>query len=162
MLVGLPGSGKTTVAEAVARRWNVDAIDTDDLVARSVGCTPADYLRSHGEAAFRDREFEALGLGLQSDVVVATGGGVVTEARSRDLLANEMTIWLDCADDELAIRVEGGDRPLLGDDPLGAIGRLRALREEWYRAVSRDRVESSGPLEEVVTRVLEEVGRARG
>lgn len=156
VLVGLPGAGKTTVAREVARQWDVECLDTDDAVAAAVGCSAAQYLRTMGEGAFREREYEALVEVLDQDAVVATGGGVVSSARARDLLAKERTFWLDCGDDEILARVGEDDRPLLGDEPRAALARLRAQRDAWYRAVSRDRIDSSGTLDDVVARVVEE------
>ncbi|MDE3108251.1 MAG: shikimate kinase, partial [Acidobacteriota bacterium] len=87
------------------------------------------------------------------DVVVATGGGIVTTASARALLRAENTIWLDCPDDVVLTRLGDGDRPLLGDDWAASLSQLRAHRTPWYEEVSRHRVDTSGELADVVTRV---------
>ena len=102
VLVGLPGTGKTPLARALGERWGCVAIDTDDAVARDVGMPAAQYLREHGETAFRERELDALRPALASNGVVATGAGVVTTPEARDLLEAEFTLWLDCEDDHPA------------------------------------------------------------
>jgi shikimate kinase len=155
--VGLPGTGKTTVAEQVASHFNLEFCDTDEVIAELVGSSPAHYLRTQGEQSFRDREHEALIAALAKDAVVATGGGIVTLARSRTLLSQETTFWLDCPDEQLAMRVTEGERPLLGDAPLEALVRLRAERSQWYEEVSRVRIDASGTLEDVVALVLDEI-----
>jgi shikimate kinase len=159
VLVGLPGVGKTTLARALGEYWRCGALDTDDLIAESTGMSAARYLREQGEVAFRQREFEALRFALESDVVVATGAGVVTTSSARELLEHEVTLWLDCDDETLVSRVGDGDRPLLGDDHLHALVVLRAQREDWYRSSARLRVDSSGFPDEVRRRALEEIER---
>lgn len=157
VLVGLPGTGKTTVARELASRWGVAAIDTDDVLAAAVGRSVPDYLREVGEEHFRQREYEALVEALATDAVVATGGGSVTLAQARARLVDERTYWLDCADEKIVARVATGDRPLLGDDPSESIARLRAQRESWYREVATVRIDTSVSLDEVIDQVLERV-----
>ncbi len=159
VLVGLPGVGKSTVARALAARWACDWCDTDDLVAVRAGVTVGELLRTRGEAALRDVERDVLREALASESVVATGGGVVSRPAARTLLRGEPTIWLDCADEVALSRVSGGDRPLLGVDPRGALGELRARRETWYREVSRARVDTADGLDEVVAAVIDASGR---
>lgn len=153
VLVGLPGVGKSSVAQMLSQRWNCAWVDTDEVIALQVDRPAADFLREAGEPAFRGEELHALHASLKGDNIVATGGGVVNTAEARDLLVDATTIWLDCADDVILSRIAGGDRPLLHDDPQGVLARLRRERESWYRAVSRARVETSGTLEDVVERI---------
>jgi shikimate kinase len=157
VLVGLPGTGKTTLARALGEQWGCSVIDTDDAIALDVGVPAAQYLRENGEVAFRERELEALRDALTSDGVVATGAGVVTTPEARDLIEAEFTLWLDCDDATLLERVGDGERPLLGDDHAAALKDLRHQREVWYRQCARARVDSSGSPEDVVQQVLEAV-----
>jgi shikimate kinase len=159
IFVGLPGVGKTSVAQALAQRWGCAAIDTDDVIASAVGSTAAQYLRAEGELAFRQRETDALEAVQGADAVVSTGGGIVVSSRARELLAGQFTLWLDCDDDVIVPRLTDSERPLLGDDPVGARARLRGERDQWYRAVSRARIDASGTLDEVVELVIDAVSR---
>jgi shikimate kinase len=159
VLVGMPGVGKSTAAQALAARWNCAALDVDDVVATMVGSSAADFLRLEGEDAFREREVDALDQALRSDAVVSTGGGIVSSPRARERLKDEVTVWLDCDDASILLRLAGVDRPLLGDDPVGSLARLRAQREEWYREVARARIDASGSVDDVVDRLVEEVAR---
>ena len=153
VLVGLPGVGKTSVARALAEAWHCGALDTDDLIAARVGVSTPQYLRSAGEESFRERELESLIEAVRTSDVVATGGGVVCSSEAREVLMSELTLWLDCQDEEIIARLGVIDRPLLGDDVGVAIARLRHERSAWYREVSKARIDASGSLDKVLDRV---------
>jgi shikimate kinase len=153
VLIGLPGSGKTTLARALASDWGCDVVDTDDVLSASVGCSAAEFLRTKGEDAFRRAEVAALGAALAADAVVATGGGVVVSEEARALLTPELTVWLDCENSVLLERLSEGERPLLGTDPAAALVRLREQREGWYREVATVKVDTSGEPGEALKRL---------
>lgn len=160
VLVGMPGVGKTTIAQVLADHWNCTALDTDEMIAAMVGTAPADLLRAEGEIAFREHEADALEEALNGDGVVSTGGGIITTPKARALLKDEVTFWLDCSDAVIIPRLVGSDRPLLDGDPTGSLASLRAQREQWYREVSRAQIDASGTVEDVIVRVIEEVAKA--
>ncbi|HEY7931321.1 MAG TPA: shikimate kinase [Acidimicrobiales bacterium] len=153
VLVGLPGVGKSAVAAQLGIRWGCAVVDTDAEVTQRAGIAVAELLRTHGEAALRALENDVLDDVVTREVVVATGGGIVTTASARALLREENTVWLDCPDDVVLNRLSDGDRPLLGDDWASSIRLLRAQRSPWYEEVSRHRVDSTGELADVVARV---------
>ncbi|MFI5036415.1 MAG: shikimate kinase [Acidimicrobiales bacterium] len=158
-LVGLPGAGKTTVAQSLARRWGCAAMDTDELLGDAVGQPAGAYLRAVGEEIFRARELAALREALGADAVVSTGGGVVTSREGRDALLAAVTVWLDAPDEVLAARLGDVDRPLLGEDPAATLRELRRQRDAWYREVARVRVDADGSPDEVAERVIDAVNQ---
>jgi shikimate kinase len=161
VLVGLPGVGKSTLAEALAAHWGGAALDTDDIVATAVGTSAAEYLRTEGEAAFRAREVEALTVALEGDAntVIATGGGIVCSPRARETLSDAFTIWLDCDDVVIMSRLGDSDRPLLAERPAETLTRLRREREGWYAEVSRARIDATAPVHDLIAAVTHEVER---
>ncbi len=161
VLVGLPGTGKSSLAHHLAPLLGVEALDTDDVVRERTGRDVAQWIREEGEPAFRLVEAEALEWALARDAVVATGGGVVTHERSRHLLAGQPVVWLDAAPDDLVERVDSGDRPLLGGDVAERLGRLYGERRALYAAVSTWRLSASRTLDDLGREVLNVVRSER-
>jgi shikimate kinase len=163
VLVGMMGSGKTTVGRRVAARLGRRLRDSDDEVEARTGRTVREIFESDGEAAFRAEEARALAEALADPepVVVAAAGGVVLDPDNRERLrAAGTVVWLDGRPEDLARRVtSGGHRPLLGDDPLATLRRLDRERRPLYEEVA-DHVVPVGdrPLDDVVADVLAVVG----
>ncbi len=140
VLVGLPGTGKSTLAANLAERLGLPSVDTDRMVERRRGATVAEVFEREGEAAFREVESEMLAEVLAGPAsVVATGGGAVLAAGNRRLLRERATVvWLRADPDELERRVVASpeSRPLLRDDPAAALRRLAVERDPLYREVA--------------------------
>ncbi|MCK4872193.1 MAG: shikimate kinase [Phycisphaerales bacterium] len=138
-LIGLRGSGKTTIGRELAEQLWCDFVDLDDLaLARFAESTVSDVWSAHGEAAWREAEVEALGDVLgRSDDVIALGGGAPMIPQAREMLttsqmADEIKIvYLKAGEATLRSRLEAepGDRPSLTDagtiDEIAAILRKR-------------------------------------
>lgn len=144
VLVGLMGSGKTTVGRRVAKALGREFVDADhELVARS-GRSIADWFADHGESAFRAAESDVLAdlLSRRESLVIATGGGVVCSEANRHRLgaADSTVVWLRATPEMLARRVaQKGpkpERPLLADDPLKVLRELAEQRDPWYAEVA--------------------------
>jgi shikimate kinase len=113
-LVGFMGAGKSALAREAAERTGRPCVDVDAKLEERLGSIPA-YFAAHGEAAFRAVEAEATAeaLGRTAPSVISLGGGAVTSAATRDLLAERaVTVWLDVDVDTCWQRVRGSDRPL--------------------------------------------------
>jgi shikimate kinase / 3-dehydroquinate synthase len=168
-LVGLPGSGKTAAGACLAERLGRPFVDLDLLVEQRTGRSPAEWLETFPESAFRAVESEALADALRTDgIVLATGGGSVVDPLNRWALAEAATtVWLDAPDRQLMDRLERSSvpRPLLhargAGGAAGALARLREAREPFYRAadIHVDASASVHAVTEAVVRAIETVDR---
>jgi shikimate kinase len=163
VLVGMMGSGKTTIGRRVAARLGRRLRDSDAEVEARTGRTVREIFETDGEAAFREEEARALAEALADPepAVVAAAGGVVLDAGNRERLqASGTVVWLDARPEFLARRVSsGGHRPLLGEDPLAALRRLDTERRPLYAEVADAVVPVEGrSVEDVVAGVLAAVG----
>lgn len=162
ILVGMMGSGKTTVGRVLADRLGRPFIDSDEQVEASTGYTVEEIWAAEGEAEFRRLEREAL-LGAVTSAepsVIAAAGGTVLDAGNRALLgAGGTVVWLRAEPEILANRVEcAHHRPLLDGDPLGTLRRLEAERAQRYLEVADVIVEAGdADVDEVLDRVLEAI-----
>jgi shikimate kinase len=157
VLVGAPGSGKSTVGRKVASQIGARYVDTDEIVVRHAGMAVPDIFVNMGEPAFRELEERAVLEALAcADAVVCLGGGAVISQRNREALAGERVLWLKVTVADAASRVGlGGTRPLLVGNVRGRLATLMREREAWYAEVSAASVETSGrTVEQVVADVI--------
>ena len=90
-LVGLPGSGKSTVGRQLARRLNLNFIDSDHAIEERLGCSIREFFEVEGEDRFRDIESQVIEKLLQGDYgVISTGGGTVVRSINREALLTEI------------------------------------------------------------------------
>ncbi len=166
VVVGMMGSGKTTVGRQVAAIAGLDFHDSDELVEATTGRTVAEIFEAEGEAAFRAHEHRALEemLAAPEPSVIAAAGGSVLDAANRELMREAGTVvWLRADPAVLVERTRSGDhRPLLAHDRAGVLARLSAEREHLYAEVADVivDVDDLGPAE-AADRVAEEL-RALG
>jgi shikimate kinase len=162
-LVGLRGTGKTTVGRMLAAERNWAFADTDEFLQRQWGTTIAEMFAAVGEAVFRKRESTLFhDLSQADDVVIATGGGIVLDARNRYILQTKgLCIWLTGEPETLWRRLmtdpaTRDSRPrLTGQSGLNEVWCLAKEREPLYREVAHLTVSTEGRSpEEVVSAIL--------
>lgn len=159
VLVGLMGSGKSTVGRRLARRLGLAFVDTDAEIERESARTVRQIFADDGEEGFRRIEKDVVRRILESSnrSVVAAGGGAVLDPESRRLVASHLGIWLAANPETLAKRVTRGaaHRPLVDDDPLGKLTAMEAARGPIYAEASRFRVDVDGMSPEAVADVCQ-------
>lgn len=146
-LVGLPGSGKSTIARRLAKSFSWQFLDVDLEVEREAGCRIAVLFERFGEARFRELEAEVISrLTRESEAVIATGGGAILYENNRLLLRERTTVvYLRCAPEALARRLrDNGRRPLFrGSDVPTKLRQLFDERDSLYEQTSHLIVETA-------------------
>ena len=135
-LIGMMGSGKTSTGRPLAERLGYGFVDADAVIEQAAGCTIPEIFERDGEAGFREIESQVMSAICQRhSLVVATGGGVVTQRKNWGLLHSGIVIWLDVMRDQLLarLRADATERPLLqSPDPEAALDDLLAERKPLY------------------------------
>lgn len=140
ILVGMMGSGKTTMAKSLAKQLGKTFVDSDEEITRRTGVTIPHIFDIEGEAGFRQRESMAIQeIAEQSNLVLATGGGAVLAAENREMLRqNGIVIYLKANAHDLWQRTRHDrSRPLLQTaDPYAKLKELIRQRDPLYHQVA--------------------------
>jgi shikimate kinase len=139
-LVGPMGSGKTTVGRHLAHLLSRSFVDTDHEIERRTGATIPWIFEKEGESGFRSREEIVIAeLTALDNIVLATGGGAVTQARSRDYLRQRGTVIYLYTPVAMQVARTSRDRnrPLLQtENPEAKLRELLELRDPLYRSIA--------------------------
>ncbi len=145
----MPGGGKSTVGRQLARRLNLEFVDTDLVVERRIGCSIRSFFEREGEEAFRDVEQSVVAeLCGGSGTILATGGGVVLRPENRERLRSDaLVLYLRSTPEDLFRRLRHDNkRPLLQvADPLSKLRELHAVRDPLYRETAHFIVDTGRP-----------------
>lgn len=156
VLVGLPGSGKTTVGRLAAKLLGTAFTDVDETVVSAAGMPVAEIFRVGKEAQFRRIERAAMdGALAAAPHVIAPGAGWMAQPGNLAAAAEAVVVYLKISPEAAAARLAGDrSRPLLQDaDPAARISELLAERERWYRQAHAE-VNAAGAAEAVATEVV--------
>ncbi len=158
-LVGLMGSGKTTIGRALAKRLNKRFVDADHEIEARTGASIPLIFEIEGEASFRQREADVIrDLTEQQGIVLATGGGAVLNETSRRLLKERgIVVYLRASVSSILQRTSHDrNRPLLQTaDPKARIEELSVQRAPLYEEVAHIIVETGRPnVQSVVQNIL--------
>ena len=149
VLIGLPGSGKSSVGRQLARRLQVPFVDSDHVIEQRLGCSIREYFDREGEGAFRDVEQAVIDdLSLNHSGVLSTGGGTVLRAANREHLHQRgKVVYLRSSPEEVFRRLRHDvSRPLLQvSDPLQRLRDLYAVRDPLYRETAHFIIETGRP-----------------
>lgn len=164
-LVGLMGSGKTTIGRALAKKLNLRFVDADQEIEARTGATIPLIFEIEGEASFRQREADVIrDLSAQQGIVLATGGGAVLNEQSRHYLHERGTVvYLRASVNSILQRTSHDrNRPLLQTaDPRARIEELAKQRAPLYQEVAHITVETGRPnVQSVVQNILAQLDSA--
>jgi shikimate kinase len=160
-LVGLMGVGKTTIGRRLAKRLNLEFVDSDSEIEQAAGCTIVEIFERFGEAYFRDGERRVIArLVSGPPKVIATGGGAFIDPETRALILNTcVAVWLDADLKLLAERVARRDtRPLVrGKNALEVLTELARQRNPLYGEAHIHMRSEAGPHDNMVERIIQAI-----
>jgi len=164
-LIGLPGSGKSTVGRQLARRLLLPFIDSDQVIEQRLGCSIREYFERKGEERFRDIEESVIDdLTQTHQGVLSTGGGSVLRPLNRERLRSRgQVVYLHSSPDEVFRRLRHDmNRPLLQvNDPLGRLSDLYAVRDPLYRETATLVIQTGRPsVAALVTNIIFQLEQA--
>ena len=171
VLVGVMGTGKSTVGSGIAHALQCAFIDLDAQITQSAKCTVSEIFARGGEVEFRLIETDVLATVLDdaraqidqqtaNSVVVATGGGAIISQANRDKIvaAADHVIWLDAHVHDLVKRTSSSRtaRPLLANNPQQVLSALSNERASLYEQIATSKVDTTGKqIEQVIGAVLQ-------
>lgn len=167
-LVGLPGSGKSTIGRQLGRKLGLPCIDSDHVIEQRLGCSIREFFEREGEGRFRDIEAEVIDeLTAGPSGVLSTGGGSVLRPENRrHLHTRGKVVYLHSSPDEVFRRVRHDkSRPLLQvGDPMARLRELYKMRDPLYRDAAHFVIETGRPsvmaLVNTIMMQLEQAGMA--
>jgi shikimate kinase len=157
-LVGLPGSGKSTVGRHLARRLGLPFNDSDHVIEQRIGCSIRSFFEREGEQAFRDIEEQVIQelCGRETGVIATGGGAVLRQANRERLRAAGTVIYLRSTPEDVYRRVRHDKgRPLLQvEDPLRRLRELFAQRDPLYRETAHFIIDTGRPTVAALVRMI--------
>jgi len=154
-IIGMPGSGKSTIGKALSKKLNYDFYDTDNTIEDISRLKISEIFASNGESYFRDLESKVLNQLIKiNKVIISTGGGIIL--KNQKILNKSFNIFLQCDLDVLIERVSrNNNRPLLLNDLKKNMKNLFNQRKELYNKYSDLKINTSCKVYKSVDEILE-------
>ncbi len=163
MLIGPPGAGKSSIGKSLAKRMNLNFIDTDELIENRSGKKISDIFLEDGEAGFRALEKESVLEALrQADSIISLGGGAVLDSETQSVLREmNRVVYLEVSISNAAPRIGfNRDRPLLLGNPRQQWLSLMEHRKPIYESLAKYQVSTDNrKVSEVAEILVEELTR---
>ncbi len=158
ILIGLRGSGKTTVGKLLSERLSYSFLDMDIEIQKQLGKDIARIVSEHGWGFFREKEHDILHSLSLSRTVFSTGGGVILDPRNREWIQhNGWVVWLDVSPETSweRIRNDNSRPPLItNQDSLQEIKIVHAEREPLYRGISHWKISTRAKTPEEIAHAI--------
>ena len=156
VLIGLSGSGKTTIGKMLSEKVNRKFFDSDLEIEKSQGKTINEIFKN-GEEYFRNIETETLKTLLDKEnIILASGGGIVERACNLDLLKDHYVIFLDRSVEDIFKDLDETTRPLLKDEPYEKLKSLSDKRREKYLSAA-DFIVSEATATDTVNEIIKKL-----
>ena len=155
-LIGMPGSGKTTLGKEIASIFDYEFIDMDSLIKKETGLKISQIFLNKGEEYFRTIETSILEKTISSDkkIIISTGGGIIL--RNKKILKKTYNIYLECNINTLVKRLKSSkERPLIGDNIFKNVNQLLIEREFLYKEISNAIVDSNEIKKNIINQIQE-------
>lgn len=152
VLVGAPGSGKTTIGKLLAQKLGVEFVDTDEQIEKTAGKSISAIFVEDGETAFRELEAQQVAAAIKEVAgVLSLGGGAVLNSQTRELLKTVPTLWLEVSQQAAANRVGLAQaRPVLVGNVRSKLVQLLQERTPLYQEVAAFKIDTSDKSEDQV------------
>ena len=157
-LIGMPGSGKTTIGKDIAKEINYDFIDLDQTIEKILNKKIRTIFKINGERFFRKTESDLLKniIKNKQKVIISTGGGIILN--NEKILESCFNIYLKCSSETLIKRVnKNNQRPLITSDIKKDINELLIKREKIYSKLSNLTVQADGLKKDTIESIIKKI-----
>ncbi len=160
VLIGMPGSGKTTIGRCLAKKLGLDFFDCDVEITEKQGKSVSQIFSQQGEQVFRNLETDLLKNHLpQSDFVISTGGGIIERAENTEILRDcGIVVFINRPTENILGDIDVTNRPLLAHD-INKLNTLFKRRFELYKNACHFQVDNTKDIDDVVIKIIDEVNK---
>ncbi|MBR2069535.1 MAG: shikimate kinase [Candidatus Gastranaerophilales bacterium] len=158
-LIGMMGSGKSTIARKISKECKIPLIDTDSLFEERYKIAIKDFFKKFGESNFRQKETALLKeISLKDEFILSTGGGIVLSPENREILFDKdiFTIYLSAEKETIFNRIKNDTkRPLLMvENPKAEIENILNQRINYYKMANKTLLTDNKQINEIVKEII--------